>query len=252
MNSATTLDNDSVKHFSVRLWTEFVMLGLGLPAAIWVASKLIKLSIPAATHGSPGERFLWWIAGTAIAEWLFVLGVVLILRGRQLSLRDIGVWRVGNWKAWLLALGFAALGIAGNLRFLPRMGVPISAAFFPQGFHLVASLMMGITAGFCEEVLFRAFLMTEFANAGYRKVAQVLIPGVAFGLSHAGYLNQGFLPWLGIAVPTAFGGMLWGVSYLLGRRSLVPAILAHFLNDATALPWISFFMVTGALGRAPG
>jgi membrane protease YdiL (CAAX protease family) len=251
MNDTSALDDVAVKYFRLRLWTEFVVLGLGLPAAIWVASKLIKLSIPAATHGSPGERFLWWIAGPAIAEWLFVLGVVLVLRQRQLSLKDIGVWRVGNWKAWVLALAFAALSIGGNLRFLPRMGIPISAAFFPQGFHLAAAMMMGITAGFCEEVLFRAFLMTEFANAGFGKVAQVFIPGVAFGLSHAGYLNQGFLPWLGIAVPTAFLGMMWGVAYLLGQRSLVPTIVAHFLNDATALPWISFFMVTGALGRAP-
>src|SRR5947207_2706970 len=30
------------------------------------------------------------------------------------------------------------------------------------------------------------------------KFAQVVIPGFAFGLSHAGYLNQGFLPWLGL------------------------------------------------------
>lgn len=252
MNNASTLDNSTGNHLSVRLWIEFLILGLGLPAAIWVASKFIKLSIPAVTHGSPGERFLWWIAGPAIAEWLFVIGVVLILRQRQLSLKDIGVWCLGNWRAWVFALFFAALSIGGNLRFLPRMNIPISSAFFPHGFHLLAALMMGTTAGFCEEVLFRAFLMTEFANAGYGKVVQVLIPGVAFGLSHAGYLNQGFLPWLGIAVPTAFIGMMWGVAYLLGRRSLVPGIVAHFLNDATALPWISFFMVTGALGRASG
>jgi len=103
---------------------------------------------------------------------------------------------------------------------------------------------MGITAGFCEEVLFRAFLMTEFARAGHDKVTQVIIPGLAFGLSHAGYLNQGFLPWLGIALPVAFIGMMWGIAYLLGRRSLVPAIVAHFLNDATALPWIMFFVIT--------
>ena len=32
--------------------------------------------------------------------------------------------------------------------------------------------------------------MTEFANAGYGKVMQVLMPGIAFGLAHAGYLNQ--------------------------------------------------------------
>jgi hypothetical protein len=38
--------------------------------------------------------------------------------------------------------------------------------------------------------------------------------------------------------------MMWGVAYLLGRRGLVPAMVAHFLNDATALPWITFFMIT--------
>lgn len=124
------------------------------------------------------------------------------------------------------------------------MGIPISSAFLPHGFHLFAALVLGTTAGFCEEVLFRAFLMTEFAEAGYGKAVQVLVPGVAFGLAHAGYLNQGFLVWLGIAVPTAFLGMMWGIAYLLGRRSLVPTIVAHFLNDATALPWITFFMMT--------
>src|ERR1700757_1592737 len=103
MNSASTLDESAPRRFAVRLWTEFVILGLGLPAAIWVASKLIKLSIPAATQGSTAERFLWWVTGPAIAEWLFVLGVVLVLRHRQLSLKDIGVWHVGNWKAWLFA-----------------------------------------------------------------------------------------------------------------------------------------------------
>jgi membrane protease YdiL (CAAX protease family) len=124
------------------------------------------------------------------------------------------------------------------------MQIPIANAFLPTGFHLVAALLMGVTAGFCEEVLFRAFLMSEFARAGYGKATQVILPGVAFGLSHAGYLNQGLLPWLGIALPVAFMGMMWGIAYLLGRRGLVPAMVAHFLNDATALPWIMFFVIT--------
>ena len=86
--------------------------------------------------------------------------------------------------------------------------------------------------------------MTEFLKAGYDKRTQEIIPGLAFGLSHAGYLNQGLLPWLGIAVPVACIGMIWGAAYLLGRRSLVPTIVAHFLNDATALPWVLFFVIT--------
>ncbi len=113
--------------------------------------------------------------------------------------------------ACVVALLSAAATIGSNLRFFPRMHIPISHAFFPPGFHLAAPLVTGITAGFCEEVLFRAFLMTEFAQAGYGRVMQVLMPGLAFGLSPAGYFNQSFLPWLRIAFPTAFLGMLWGV-----------------------------------------
>jgi membrane protease YdiL (CAAX protease family) len=225
-------------------WMECLILGLGLPAGIWVVSSLIRLNIPAAVHGSPEQRFFLWIVAGVIVEWVFVIVLWFVLRARGSSFKVLGVWRLGTTPAWIMALLFAAISIAGNLRLLPRMHIPISYAFLPPGFHLVAALLMGITAGFCEEVLFRAFLLTELAAAGYGKLMQVLIPGLAFGLAHAGYLNQGFLPWLGIALPTAFLGMMWGIAYLLGRRSLVPTVVAHFLNDATALPWILFFMIT--------
>ncbi len=225
-------------------WLECFILGLGLPAGIWIVSTLIKRDIPAAVNGSAEQRFFLWIVAGLIVEWLFVIALWFVLRARGSSFKDLGVWRFGTPLAWIIALAFAALSIGSNLRLLPRMHIPISYAFLPHGFHMVAALLMGITAGFCEEVLFRGFLMTEFAAAGYGKLIQVLIPGLAFGLAHAGYLNQGFLPWLGIALPTAFLGMMWGVAYLFGRRSLLPTVVAHFLNDATALPWILFFMIT--------
>ncbi len=231
---------------SIRLmcWMEWLILGLGLPAAIWVVSRLMRICISATTHGSAEQRFFLWIVGGLIVEWAFVIVLWFALRARGSSFKDLGVRRFGTWPAWVGALLFAALSIGSSLRLLPRMHIPIAYAFLPPGYHLVAALLMGVTAGFCEEVLFRAFLMTEFANAGYGKLMQVFIPGLAFGLAHAGYLNQGFLPWLGIMLPTAFLGMMWGVAYLLGRRGLVPVIVAHFLNDSTALPWILFFMVT--------
>jgi len=195
-------------------------------------------------HGSAEQRFLLWTAGPAVVEWLFVLIVWCLLKARGSSFGVIGVWRCGTWPAWLMALLFGGLSIASNLRFLPMLHIPISYAFWPRSaFHLSTALLVGITAGFCEEVLFRAFLMTEFAEVGHGKLTQVIAPGIAFGLSHAGYLNQGFLPWLGIMLPTAFVGMMWGVSYLLGGRGLLPAMVAHFLNDATALHWIAFYML---------
>jgi membrane protease YdiL (CAAX protease family) len=228
----------------LRCWFESLTLGLGIPAMIWLISKVIAGSVPAAINGSPEQRFFFWLIAGVIAEWLFVVGVWFLLKSRGASFKDLGVWRIGTWSAWVLALALAVLSILSNLRLFPRMHIPVSYAFLPHGFHFFTALTLGITAGFCEEVLFRAYLMTQFAKAGYGPALQILMPGVAFGLAHAGYLNQGFLVWLGIALPTAFLGMLWGLAYLLGRRSLVPTIVAHFLNDATALPWIAFFMVT--------
>jgi membrane protease YdiL (CAAX protease family) len=213
-----------------------------MPAAIWLINRVIAYSVPSATHGTHEQRYIWSILGVAIVEWATVIALWLVLRFRGRSFKDLGVWRIGTLKAWVVALAIAALSIGSNLRFLPRMHVPISYAFFPRGVHLLAALLTGITAGFCEEVLFRAFLMTEYADAGYGKAMQVLMPGVAFGLAHSGYLSLGVMAWLGIMIPTAVVGMIWGISYLLGHRSLVPAMVAHFLNDATALPWIGYFM----------
>jgi membrane protease YdiL (CAAX protease family) len=228
----------------VRCWVESAILALGSPLTIWGVSRLISVSVPSASHGSPEQRFLLWASEGAIVLWSGVILLWFVLRSRGLSFHDLGVWRLGTWPAWVVALLITSLSISSNLRFLPRMHIPISYAFLPPGLHLPAALIIGITGGFCEEVLFRAFLMTEFAKAGYSKVAQVVTPGFAFGLSHAGYLNQGFLPWLGLMLPIAFIGMVWGIAYLLGRRSLIPAIVAHFLNSATAVPWILFFMIT--------
>jgi membrane protease YdiL (CAAX protease family) len=245
---AGTIPASNAQKQRMRFWLAWGVLGFGLPAAVVGTSKIVTLVIPAALHGSVGQRFLLWTAGPAIAEWLFVLALWFVLRSRQQSFRDLGVWRLGNPKAWALALALAAVSIASNLRLLPLMHVPIVNAFVPRGFHLPAALAMGVTAGFCEEVLFRAFLMVEAANAGYSRALQVVLPGIAFGFAHLGYSNHGLMTVIGIMVPTAVLGMLWGIAYLLGRRSLAPCLAAHFLNDATALPWINFFMFTGGIG----
>ncbi len=231
-----------------RCWLEWVLFGFGLPGLIAGASKLVQSVIPATQHGTLEQRYLLSLVGPVTAEWVFVIAVLLILKRRHESFRELGVGRWGNWGGWGFALLFAGLTIASNLRFLPRMGIPISYAFAPRGFHLAASLATGITAGFCEEVLFRGLLMTHFAQAGYGKAAQVVIPGLSFRFSHLGYAVHVFLAGAGIMAPTAILGMMWGVAYLLGRRALIPCVVAHFLNDSTALAWVGFLMFKGSLG----
>jgi hypothetical protein len=57
---------------------ESLILDLGIPAAIWVVSRVISASIPAAVRGSPEQRFFFWFSAGVIVEWLFVVGLPLV------------------------------------------------------------------------------------------------------------------------------------------------------------------------------
>jgi membrane protease YdiL (CAAX protease family) len=189
-------------------------LAFGIPAASALILRLVTVTVPAATTGSVGERFLLRISGGVIVEWAFVAATWLTLRKRRSSFADLGV---ESRYMVRLDCGVDILRVVRRKQpaLLPTMGVPISSAFMPQGFHLYAALILGITAGFCEELLFRAFLMTEFRNGGFSGAIQIIIPGIAFGLAHSGYSNLGVVAVIGIMVPTAVLGMIWGIAYRL-------------------------------------
>jgi hypothetical protein len=121
-------------------WMEWILLAFGLPGLILRLSRMVTLVIPAAQQGGLEQRYLLSLVGPVIAEWLFVIAAWLFVRHRHESFRECSAWSIGNWAGWSFALLFAALAIAGNLRFFPRMGMPLSYAFAPRGFHLVASL----------------------------------------------------------------------------------------------------------------
>jgi hypothetical protein len=71
---------------------ESVILGPGIPAAIWCVSKIISGWLAAAHHGSSEERFFfyWFIPGVVV-EWLFVAGLWVVLRRRGVGFNDLGV-----------------------------------------------------------------------------------------------------------------------------------------------------------------
>jgi membrane protease YdiL (CAAX protease family) len=91
------------------------------------------------------------------------------------------------------------------------------------------------TAAFCEEFLFRGFLLTQlnhwFHSVGWAWVAC----SVAFGLAHS---YQG---WSGMIRAGLLGALL---AYPVVRfGSLYPSILAHWLIDAVALVWLGRWLI---------
>lgn len=88
-------------------------------------------------------------------------------------------------------------------------------------------VLTSVTAGFCEEFLFRGFLISVISRAGLGWIAQILWSSVAFG---AGHIYMG--PW-GI-VWAIFVGLLFA-SITIRRRNVWAAVTAHILVDTCVL-----------------
>ena len=87
-------------------------------------------------------------------------------------------------------------------------------------------ILVSLTAGVCEEVLFRGFLIRFLTEHGpaVPLVGALLLSSAAFGLGH---LYQGFK---GVVAATV-GGVAFGLLFLL-TGSLIPGIILHALVDA--------------------
>jgi membrane protease YdiL (CAAX protease family) len=230
------------------VWAQSLTLSLLFPAAILLLQSLAHLA-EVAWKLTPIQHYCLSVTALCSGEWLVMIGFLLWWRPSRSNMAEIGFRRTGKISAWIVALGITALSVLNGISLLRRFGMPVSNLWSLSPYHVYASLLIGGTAAFCEETIFRGFLMTEFEKAGYGKALQVIFPGLFFGLAHLAILQQGIAVGFGTIIPTTLMGMIWGIAYLLGQRSVAPTVAAHFLNDATVLPWIFFFFIAHAPHR---
>lgn len=98
--------------------------------------------------------------------------------------------------------------------------------------YLIMLVIVWTTAAIGEELLFRGFLMTRIAELfGETKLgwaAAWLIAAALFGAAHAYQGVAGMLL-------AATAGAVFGMWYLLGRRNLIPLMIAHGLVSTTGV-----------------
>lgn len=87
------------------------------------------------------------------------------------------------------------------------------------------------TAALCEEFLYRGYALTQIAALTGSVTAGAVISSIAFGLGHA---YQGRIGMLG----TALTGLLYCALFLFAG-SLVPCMIAHFLQDMVGAALLS-------------
>ena len=208
-----------------------VMLGLSFMGAR-------TSSLPGGTHG----RILLYLL-IMLFEWATVAFIWYGVSRRGIRMRDlIG----GSWARPLyilrdlaIAVGFVAVcgvGLVGALNYLLK-AVPNPALRYmlPHGLaDTIFYLALTLTAGFCEEVIFRGYFQRQFAALCRSTAGGVVLQGIVFGAAH-GY--QGWKFMLSIVVFGVTFGLL-----VVWRRSLRPGMLAHFLQDAVGGILASHFM----------
>ena len=166
-------------------------------------------------------------------EWIVVGYIYWGVRRRGKSLGDVvrGSWKraadffidvaigFGFWIAALVVLGVIARAIhAGGMAEAAR-------TLGPQGLaESIVWVALSVTAGFCEETIFRGYLQRQFVAWTHSATVGIVLSAALFG---AGHIYQGVKPTIVIAVY----GLMFGI-LAEARRSLRPGIMVHAWHDA--------------------
>lgn len=178
---------------------------------------------------------VWLYLSTIGFQWLATGIVAWRAWAHGFRLRDLGIVPPGLGMLSAALAGAVAIGTFQwfNLRRVGKSGGRgdrmrrMARAILPQSkVEAVAFLGLAITAGVCEEFLYRGFAMAVFLRAGLPAALVVLISSALFGLAHL-YQGRGGL------VATMILGIVFGTLRMLAS-SLIPPIFCHSVVDIVA------------------
>jgi membrane protease YdiL (CAAX protease family) len=200
------------------------------------------------------SRFLRSNRGTPRKLAYYAFTIVALWALAAAALRIVGIERLGNaswpWKAWLPlpAIGGPLMGVLLAVYFLlaltplfqslrgPRWRRAYAKAYRRHAEHFLGLLpetgierfgfvLISLTAGVCEEALYRGFLIRYLHDGApaLPLLAALAMASLAFGLAHL-YQGAPAILRAGIA------GVAFGLLFLLSG-SLIPGIVLHALID---------------------
>jgi membrane protease YdiL (CAAX protease family) len=189
---------------------------------------------------APGSHRVRIYLISALFEWCMFALVVAGARSRGTSteallgsrwrsgwhlLRDVGIaavfWIVAMALLWLLRLLWHFSPDSKILYLLPH-GV----------IEAILWVGLAVTAGICEETIFRAYLQRQFMAVTQSAPIGILLSATTFGAAH---VYQG----LWMILPLSLYGAMFGI-LAHWRRSVRPEMIAHAWHDALVGIIVSF------------
>jgi uncharacterized protein len=213
-------------------WLIFLFLSVVIPWRGYTRLKKL-LAMPSVDT----KQKLAIYAVTIAFQWVLVGLVAWRSLARGLTIQQLGLGPQG-W-AGLLASGlFGAIFIGGlqwaNLRRIgkmegeaPELLRKLANRLLPVNvLEYLPYAALAITAGVCEEFIYRGFAIAAFSRVGLPIWVVVMVSSILFGLAHA-YQGRGGI------VSTGIFGVLLAIGRL-GFGSLLPVMMWHAGLDLAA------------------
>lgn len=102
----------------------------------------------------------------------------------------------------------------------------------------ISFLIISLSAGICEETMFRGFILSSYNKLGIKKA--IIMSSVMFGLFHFNIQNL---------VGPIFLGIIFGL-LVYKTNSIFSSIIAHITNNTVAL-LIGYFTIKGSIPTEP-
>jgi membrane protease YdiL (CAAX protease family) len=158
-----------------------------------------------------------------LTQWTLTAFCAWVMSRRQLNIADLGLLKAGPAWAWILAI-FLAVTLA-SATFVAVRAIRAGNSEMPAHLGHVARILprnvmervgftpVALTAGICEETLYRGFLTFAFFQAYPSMIVALALSTVAFGIGHLYQGPRGILSTmaLGLVLATIYraSGSLW-------------------------------------------
>ena len=165
--------------------------------------------------------FEWALAGFV---WFGVrrrgIRIAELVGGRWSSFMDV-LRDIGIGIGFLIVAGIVLQLVAHLLKAAPTRAL---RAILPSGpTEMILWVAMSLSAGFCEELIFRGYFQRQFAALTRSAAGGILLQGIFFGAAH------GYQGWRLMTVIAVFGTMFGLLAQW--RHSTRPGMFAHALQD---------------------
>ena len=175
-------------------------------------------------------------AVTIAFEWIMVGYVAIGLLIARKRLRELIGGRWNTWMDFWRDVGIAVLFtivvwgvllVAGVLLGTNQTGTEAVKQLIPRTpAEMIVWVLLTVTAGFCEETIFRGYFQRQFLALTGSVEASVALQACVFGAAH---IYQG---WKGAVTITIYG-ILFG-ALAAWRKSLRPGMIQHAGQDTFA------------------